>query len=108
MLEQPLNQLGPDPRQDDLYPTADLPDLEDRGPDPLVGVVALAGNLLAPGQDGLRCPQRYRSRGPFDPRHHPRHHLADLLLELVVDGISLSFTDLLDDHLLGGLCADAA
>ena len=108
LLEKPLNKLGANPRQNDLHPTADLPDLEDRRPDPFIGVVALAGNLLGPGQDCLRGTQRDRGGGPFDPRDHPRHHLADLLLELVVDRIPFGFANLLDDHLLGGLGADAA
>jgi hypothetical protein len=108
LLEQPLDQLGPDPRQDDFHAASDLPDLEDRRPNPLVGVVALAGNLLAPRQDGLRGPQRDRGGGTFHPRHHPGNHLAYLLLELIVDRIPLGLANLLDDHLLGGLRTDTA
>jgi hypothetical protein len=108
LLEQPLHELRADPREDDLHPAADLADLEDRAPDPLVGVVRLAGDLLAPRQDRLLRADLNRGGGPLEAGYHARHHLADLLLELVVDGVALGFTDLLDDHLLGRLGADPA
>jgi len=71
-------------------------------------VVAFARDLFAPGQDGFGGTESDRRRGAFEAGDHARHHLADLLLELVVDCIPLRFADLLDDHLLGGLRTDAA
>ena len=68
----------------------------------------LARDLLAPGQDGLGGSERDSGGGALKSAHHTRHHLADLLLKLIVDRIPLRFADLLDDHLLGGLGADAA
>ena len=97
-----------DPGEDDLDPTADLPDLKDRCPDALVGVERLSGDLLAPRQDRLGGPERHGGRGPLEAAHDPRHHQPDLLLELVVDRIPLRFADLLDDDLLGRLSADPA
>ena len=108
LLEEPLHELRTDPGEDDLHAAADLANLEDGGADSLVGMVRLARDLLAPGQDGLLAAYLHGGSGAFEAGDHARHHLADLLLELVVDGVSLGLADLLDDHLLGGLGADPA
>ena len=56
-LEEPADEVGMGAAEDDLDPLADLADVEDDRADPLVGVVALAGDLLAAGEDARRsCP----------------------------------------------------
>jgi hypothetical protein len=54
------------PAEDDLDPLADLADVEDDGADALAGVVALAGNLLAPGQEGVGLAQVDRDGAPLE------------------------------------------
>ena len=103
LLKQPLHELRADARENDLHSAADLPHLEDRAADPLVGMVRLAGNLLAPRQDRFLATQGDGGGRTFKPADHARHHLADLFLELVVDGVPLGLANLLDDHLLGRL-----
>ena len=106
LLEQSLHELGTNPGENNLHPAADLPDLEDRGPDPLVGVERLAGNLLTARQNRLGGPEGDGGRGPFEAAHDARDHQADLFLKLVVDRIPLCFADLLDDDLFGRLGTD--
>ena len=105
-LEQTPHEVGMGAAEDDLDPLADLADVEDDGADPLVGVVAFAGNLLAAGQDGVGLAQVDDDRAALEPLHRPGDQVAALVLEFVEEAVALGLADLLDDHLLGGLRGD--
>ena len=107
-LEEPADEVRVGPAQDDLDPLADLADVQDDRPDPLVGVVALAGDLLAPGQDRVGLAQVDDDRPALEPLHRPGDQVAALVLELVEEAVPLGLADLLDDHLLGRLGGDPA
>ena len=108
LLKQPLHKLRTDTGEDDLDPASLLPNLENRGPDPLIWMVRLTRNLLAAGQDRLSSAKRHGGHRPLMAAYNARHHEANLLFILVVDRVSLSLADLLNDHLLGRLSTDAA
>ena len=78
------------------------------GPDPLAGVVALAGDLLAAGQEGVGLAEVDDDRAPLEPLDGAGDQVAALVLELVEEAVALGLADLLDDHLLGGLGGDPA
>ena len=78
------------------------------GPDPLVGVVALAGDLLAARQQGVGLAQVDDGGAPLEPLDGAGDQVALLVLELVEEAVALGLADLLDDHLLGGLGGDPA
>ncbi len=96
------------PAQDDLDPLPDLAHVQDDRADPLVGMIALPGDLLAPGQDRVGLAEVDDDRPPLEPLHRPGHQVAALILELVVEAVPLRLADLLDDHLLGRLGGDPA
>ena len=108
LFEEPLHELRPDPREDDLHPAANLADLEDRSPDSLIGMVALARDLLTPREDRLLGAELDGGGRAFKAGDDAGDHVAHLLLELVVDRVPLGLADLLDDHLLSGLGPDPA
>ena len=92
--------------EDDLDALAHLADVQDDGADPLVGVVAFPGNLLAARQDAVGLAQVDDDRAALEPLHRPGDQVANLVLELVEQAVALGFADLLDDHLLGCLRGD--
>ena len=98
--------MGPGAAEDDLDPRPLLADLADRGPDPLVGVVRLAGDLLALGEDGLDVGQGDGGGAAFVALDDAGDQLVFLFHVLVVQGVALRLADLLDHHLLGGLGGD--
>ena len=55
--------------EDDLDPLADLADIQDDGADPLVRMIAFAGDLLAPRQDGVGLAEVDDDRAPLEPLH---------------------------------------
>ena len=107
-LEEAADEVGVGPAEDDLDPLADLADVEDDRPDPLAGVVALAGDLLAAGQDAVGLAEVDDDRPALEPLHGAGDQLAALVLELVEEAVALGLADLLDDDLLGGLGGDPA
>ena len=78
------------------------------GSDPLVGMIALPRDLLAPRQDRVGLAEVDDDRPPLEPLHRPGHQVAALILEFVEQAIAFGLPDLLDDHLLGGLGGDPA
>ena len=94
------------PAEDDLDPLADLANVEDDGADALVGMITLAGNLLAARQDAVGLAQVDDDRAPLEPLHRAGDEVAALILELIKETVALGFANLLDDHLLGGLGRD--
>ena len=53
LFEQSLHQLGPDAAEDNSHATSRLANLEDRCPYAFIGMVRLAGDLLAAWQEGF-------------------------------------------------------
>ena len=107
-LEEAADEVGVGPAEDDLDPLADLADVEDDGADPLVGVVALAGDLLAAGQQGVGLAEVDGDRPALEPLDGAGDEVAALVLELVEEAVALGLADLLDDDLLGRLGGDPA
>ena len=107
-LEEPADEVRVRPAQDDLDPLTHLADIQDDRADPLVGVIALARDLLAPRQDRVGLAQVDDDRPALEPLHRPGHQVAALVLELVEEAVALGLADLLDDHLLGRLGGDPA
>src|SRR5262245_11425203 len=91
------------PTQDDLDPLANLPHIQDDRADPFVGMIALAGDLLAPGQDGVGLAQIDYDGPPLEPLDRSGDQVAALILEFIVEAVPLGLADLLDDYLLGRL-----
>ena len=88
-------------------PLVAAPDLEHEGADAIARVVALAGNLLALGQDRLGLADLEDHVALLDAVDHAAEDLPLLAGELRVDALPLGVTHLLEDHLLGGLRGDA-
>ncbi len=83
-------------------------DFEDDRPDPFVGMMRFARDLLAARQDRFEAAERHGGSTTLRSLNDPVHHLPDLLLVFVDQRIAFGFADLLDDDLLGGLRSDAA
>ncbi len=66
---EPAHEVRVGPAEDDLDPLADLPHVEDHAADALVGVMALARDLLARGEQGVGLAQVDRDGPPFGPLH---------------------------------------
>ncbi len=76
------------------------------------GAVALPiifpGNLLPVRKESLCATQVDNEIAPLEAAHDPVDQLPDAILELVEDPFALSFANLLDDYLFGGLSGDPA
>ncbi len=108
LLEQPADQRRPRAAEDHLYAAAGLLDLEDGGPNPLIGVVRLAGDLLAARQDGFAVLQSDGRGAPFISLYDAGDELALFFFVFVEQRVAFGFAHLLNDHLLGRLGDDAA
>ena len=108
-LEQRLDQLGVAAREDDLRPLGAGADVGDHRLDAGALLVALAVDLLLPGQERLDLAEVDEHvvavAGLLDD---PGDDLADAVDVLVVHHLALRLADPLQDHLLGGLRRDAA
>ena len=107
-LEEPADEVGMRAAQDDLDPLSHLADIQDDRADSLVGMIALAGDLLAARQDGVGLAEVDDDRPPLEPLHGPGHQVAALILEFVEEAVAFGLADLLDDDLLGRLGGDPA
>src|SRR5712691_6517654 len=105
-LEKPHEKAGVRAREEDLRPFGRLLDLLHVGAHPVVGVVALAGNLLALGDNRLRLAQVHDHVALLDAVDGAADDLALLVDEVGVDGITLGVADPLQDDLLGRLGGD--
>src|SRR6185436_10524047 len=106
-LEQPCEIAGVGPRQRDLGALGRAAHLEDEGADAVAGIIALARDLLALGQDRLGLADLEDHVALLDAVHDAPQDLSFLPGELRVDALALGVADLLEDHLLGGLGRDA-
>src|SRR5205823_1414490 len=107
-LEQPREVARVRARQRDLRTLGRAPHLQHVRAHAVAGVVALARNLLALGQDRLRLADLEDDVALLDPVDDAAQDLAFLADELGVDALPLGVTDFLEDHLLGGLGGDAS
>src|SRR3989442_1963801 len=95
-------------REEDLRPLGRLLHLLDVGAHPVIGVVALAGNLLALGDHRLRLAQVHDHVALLDPVDGAADDLALLVDELGVDCVTLGIPHPQQDDMLGRLGGDAA
>ncbi len=107
LFEEPLDQAGTSAAQDDLHPRALLAHVAHGGPNPLVVVVGLAGNLFASGEDRLGVAEGNDRHSAVVSLDHPGHQLFHLVQVFQVQRVSLGLADFLDHHLLGGLGTDS-
>jgi hypothetical protein len=94
--------------QDDLDPLANLPDVKNHGADAFARLVALARDLLAPGEQGVGLAEVDGDRSTFEPLNGAGNQVTALIFELIKKTIAFGLANLLNDHLLGGLCRDPA
>jgi len=92
--------------EDDLDPGPHLPDVQHQHPDPVARLIHLTRNLLAARENPLGLPQVDDQTAPLEPLDRPGDELSLATLVFLEDDVPLGFTDLLDHHLLGGLCRD--
>ena len=71
-------------------------------------LVALAGHLLGARQQRLDLAEVDEAVAVVGLLDDARDHVADAVLVLVEHHLALRLADPLEDHLLGGLCGDAA
>ena len=83
-------------------------DIQDIGLDTITPLIALAGDLLPLGQDGLGPPEIHIEIAPLDPLDKAGDHLPLSVLILVVGRLPLRIPDPLHDDLLGRLGGDPA
>ena len=95
-------------RQRDLRALRGAPHLEHEGAHAIAGIVPLAGDLLALGQDRLRLADLEDHVALLDTMHDTAEDLTFLADELGVDPFALGITHALQYHLLDGLRADAS
>ena len=93
--------------KDDFHPAPRFADLAHDGAHPFVGVMGLAGDLLASGQQRLRIAQCHRGRPPLVALHDTGNQLVLQVHVFLVQGIPFRLADLLDHHLLGRLRPDS-
>ena len=106
LLEQPSNQIGVFPTEHDLDAIALRFDLVNDRPHAFVGMMRFALNLFAAGQYRLDARQRHGRGSAITSLHNSGNHRADLLFVLFDQRVAFRLTNLLNDHLLGCLCAD--
>ncbi len=106
LFEEPLDQVRPNPTQDDLDAAPRLADFEHGRPDALIGVMRLTRYLFAPRQDRFDVGKRDRGRTPLIAMDHPGDHLPDQVMVFSMQCLTFCLTDLLNHDLLGRLRTD--
>src|SRR3546814_8622918 len=84
------------------------PAVVSRGGDAVAVAHGFARDHLVAADDAFAAPEIDDHIAVLDPLDRAVDDFADAILELVELAVALGFTNLLDDHLLGGLCGDAA
>src|SRR5207253_2306743 len=107
-LEQAREVAGVRARERDLRALGGTPHLAHVGAHAVAGIVALARNLLALGQDRLRLADLQDHVALLDPVHDTAQDLTFFADELRIDALALGIADLLKDDLLRGLGGDAS
>src|SRR5262249_33032423 len=106
-LEESRQIAGMRPRERDLRSLGRPAYLENVRADPVAGVVALTGDLLALGQDRLGLADLENDVALLDAVDDPTEDLALFASELRVDALALGVPDFLKDDLLGRLRRDS-
>jgi hypothetical protein len=96
------------PRQEDLGPARFLAHVVDIGAHAFLRLEHFARDRFVAAQNGFRAAQIDRDVAEFDALDQTVDDLADAVLVLVELAQTLGLAHALDDHLLGGLCGDAA
>src|SRR5512143_993326 len=96
------------PGKHDLGALRSVPDLHHICPDAVSPAVALAGDLLAGGQNGLGLAQVDEIGPLLVTEHDSVDELAYLVIEFLEDDVSFGLANFLDDDLSRGLGCDPA
>lgn len=103
LLEELREHLDAGAGKNDLRALGGLVDVDDVGPQPIVGAVGLPRNLLGDRQHRLGAAQIHDDRAFLETPNDPVQDFALAILVLLVDLVALGLANALDDHLLRGL-----
>src|SRR4030095_2701855 len=107
-LKQANQDLRIGSRQYYLGALGYLQNFDYHGADALPLLVSFRPRLFAQGEQRFGFSDIDDYIRPLESLHYSIHHLADLLRVLAVDILTLRLTNLLENHLLGGLGCDTA
>ncbi len=106
-LEEPLDETRMAPADHDLGALGGLADLDDVGLEPGAVLVALVGDLLGLGKEGLDLAEVEQGVPVVGLLHDAGHDVPLPPRVLLVLEVAFDLADALEDHLLGGLGRDA-
>ncbi len=95
-------------REDDLRPLGGHLDFGNIGAHPVRLAIVLTRNLLTVRQQCFGATEVDDQVAPLVTPDDSVDHFADPVFKLIVDPFALGFTDLLNNHLLGGLGSNPA
>src|SRR5262245_9558192 len=107
-LEEANQDLRIGSRQYHLRPLGYLQNFDDHGPDALPLLVSFRSRLFAQREQRFGFSDIDDYIGTLESLYNSIHHLADLLRVLAVDILTFGLTNLLENHLLGGLGRNTA
>src|SRR5690606_34344194 len=108
LREQLLHELGMRPAEEDLRSAVVALDLHDQRADALADARGLARDLLVAADHALGAAEVDDHVAELDRLDDPGDDLTGAVLEFLELPLALGVADLLEDHLLGALCVDAA
>src|SRR5437588_6346259 len=106
-FEQPLHQARIRAGHDNLRPLRRAIHCLDDNAQPLANIVSFELRLFALRQPRFGPPHIHNHVGAFGALDDYRHQFAHASVVLVENGVTLSFSHLLQNHLLGRLCRNA-
>ena len=92
---------------EDLWTAIALLNFHNKNADFFVRAVTFARNLLLPYQIRLSASQAKRDLSGINALHSASDQITFTIDEFVIESVSFRFTDLLQDHLFGGLSRNA-
>src|SRR4029079_4431655 len=108
LREQFCHELRMGAGEEDLRSAGFAADIEDVGADTVAVAEHLARQHFVAADDGFTAAEIDDHAALFDALDPALADIADAVLEFLVLPVALGFAHLLHDHLLGGLCGDAA
>ena len=106
-MEQAQDQIGMSSREDNLDSAAGLSDVNDDSPHTFANAMAFTRNLFTLGQNPFNLAEIDCRNTAVKTGNRAGDDITTHLIEFFIDRITLGFSNLLDHHLLGGLCRDA-
>src|SRR5262249_10836420 len=108
LLEQAHDEFGRSTGNDDAGALARLVHQANDAADTITHTVTFQARLFFLGKASFGLAQVEDVIGTFHAFYGAVHKLAGASGVFVVDGFTLGFAHLLEDHLLGGLCGDTS